>query len=111
MPRSLFVRPQLRTAAPWVGLAALVLGGLGLCVWAVEPPGPRTDERPDQFSERRARAVVDHLSEDIGVRLNGTPAHRRAADFLAAQLRGIPGLEVEIQEVAGTQIFATVPFP
>ena len=45
------------------------------------------------------------------MRLNGTPPHRRAAEYLAAELRKIPGFEVEIQEVADTHKFATLDFP
>ena len=54
---------------------------------------------------------MDHLSEQIGVRLNGTRPHRRAAEYLAAELRKLPGFEVEMQEVADTHTFATVRFP
>ena len=112
MPLLAIVHRQFRAASPWLLLAGVVLGVFALCVWALQPPPPRAaGARPDQFSEPRARAIVDHLSEDIGVRLNGTPGHRRAAEFLASELRRIPRLEVEIQEVADTHVFATVPFP
>ena len=112
MPLLAIVHRQFRAASPWLLLAGVVLGVFALCVWALQPPPPRAaGARPDQFSEPRARAIVDHLSEDIGVRLNGTPGHRRAAEYLASELRKIPRLEVEIQEVADTQIFSTVPFP
>jgi hypothetical protein len=108
-----FVRDgQIRVAGPWLSLAILVLAVLAICLSVIEPPAPRAGEvAPGEFSEPRARVVVDHLSENIGVRLNGTAPHRRAAEFLASELRKVPGFEVEIQQVGGTQIFSTVKFP
>src|SRR5688572_27002076 len=104
-----FVQPYVRSTGPWLLLAVWVGVVLLLCLRALDPPPARVGpERAEQFSEPRARAVVEHLSEDIGIRLNGTPAHRRAAEFLASELRKIPGFEVEIQEAEGTRTFSSV---
>jgi hypothetical protein len=99
-------------AGPWLTLAFVILGAFGICLVASTPPAPRAaPPSPGDFSEPRARALVDHLSAGIGLRLNGTPGHRRAAELLASELRKIPGVEVELQEAAGTQVFSTVRFP
>jgi hypothetical protein len=96
----------------WIALAALMLAVLGAAMWASEPPAPLPIDAPsDRFSEGRARGIVRRLSEEIGLRVNGTPAHARAAEVLAAELRTIPGLEVEIQRVSGTEVYRTVKLP
>ena len=71
------------------------------------------DAAADRFSEARARDIVRQLSERIGRRVNGTPGHAHAAEFLAAELSKIPGVEVETQQSAGTythKMFPSYPF-
>ena len=87
---------------------------LALVWWGLKPPAALDRSAPpERFSEGRARDIVRHLSEDIGLRVNGTPGHRRAAEYLAAELRKIPGVEVETQEVSDIhahQRLGQVPF-
>ena len=71
------------------------------------------DAAADRFSEARAHDIVRQLSEGIGRRVNGTPGYAQAAEFLAAELRKIPGLEAETQQSAGThthKMFPSYPF-
>lgn len=78
-----------------------------LAMWsAAEPPPPRPAEvAATEFSEARARRIIEHLTERIGYRVLGTEGHARAANYLEEQLRGITGLEVEIQDVETTTVF------
>ncbi|RKG71013.1 M28 family peptidase, partial [Corallococcus exercitus] len=45
--------------------------------------------------------MVRELAGDIGLRVLGTRGARRAEDALVRTLRGIPGLEVEVQQAQG----------
>jgi len=89
-------------------MAAVMLGS-----WrALQPPVALSDDAPaTRFSEGRARVLVRRLAEDIGLRVNGTPAHARAAELLAGELRRIPGLEVETQSASGTQVYRSSQLP
>lgn len=99
-------------ALTWGGVLALLLAVLGAALRAVEPPSPLPPDAPlERFSEGRARQTVRLLSEEIGFRVNGTPGHVAAAERLAAELRKIPGVEVEVQAVSGTQVYRTVMLP
>jgi hypothetical protein len=92
-------------------LGALAAAVLGAAWWALRPPAPLPADAPAaRFSEGRAREVVQRLV-DLGERVNGTAAHARAAELLASELRRIPGLEVEIQDVAGTEVYRSSVLP
>jgi hypothetical protein len=100
------------TATTWVALAGLLAALLGASWRALQPPAPLPADAPEaRFSEGRARETVRRLAGDIGFRVNGTPAHARAAELLAGELRRIPGVEVEIQDVSGTQILHSGRYP
>ncbi|HLK92365.1 MAG TPA: M20/M25/M40 family metallo-hydrolase [Polyangia bacterium] len=99
-------------ARTWASLAGVLVGVLAASWGAQRPPAPLPADAPaDRFSEGRARAVVRHLAEEIGARVNGTPSHAQAAAYLADELRRIPRLEVELQSVAGTQIYRSTRLP
>jgi hypothetical protein len=88
----------LRTSGSWLLVFGTIAAALLLSVHALAPPAPLGRDAPaERFSEGRARDIIRHLTEDIGLRVNGTPGHARAAEFLAAELRKIPGVEVEMQ--------------
>ena len=106
-------RARLRTA--WLGATALVAGGLAL---GVGSPGeavddetretrspattiaavPPTYERDlaSKLDASRSYATIKHLVEDIGPRVNGTPAERRGAEYLRDVLEPF-GYQVELQ--------------
>jgi hypothetical protein len=105
------IRPST-TALTWVALAGLLAALLGASWRALQPPAPLPADAPEaRFSEGRAREIVRRLAGDIGFRINGTPEHARAAELLAGELRRIPGVEVEIQDVSGTQILRKGWYP
>lgn len=84
----------------WLALAATVLAALLIVELADRPPRPLgLDAPPTVFSEARARVVTEHLAETIGLRVIGTPGRDAAADYLIGELRRIPGVEVEVQDV------------
>jgi len=91
-------------------IAALLMLSAG----ALVPPASLGRDAPvDRFSEARARDIVRQLSEGIGRRVNGTEGYAQAAEFLAAELRKIPGVEVETQQSSGThthKMFPSYPF-
>jgi hypothetical protein len=92
-------------------MAALLAVVVGAACWALRPPAALAPDAPaTRFSEGRARGVVQRLV-DLGERVNGTPEHTRAAEMLAAEMRNIPGLEVEIQDVSGTQVYRSSALP
>jgi hypothetical protein len=77
---------------------------------ALVPPAPLGRDAPAQrFSEARARDIVGQLAEGIGRRVNGTQGYVQAADYLAAELRKIPGVEVETQLGSGTHVHRLMP--
>ncbi|MBI2911433.1 MAG: M20/M25/M40 family metallo-hydrolase [Chloroflexi bacterium] len=63
---------------------------------AAAPPAPTTLPAPQISGERPFQHVLA-LAEGIGVRASGSPAERRAADYLAGQLRSW-GYHVSLQE-------------
>ena len=101
-------------AAPWLLVLGTIAAALLLSLRALMPPAPFDANAPaDQFSEGRAREIVRHLTEAIGLRVNGTAGHARAAEYLAAELRKLPGVEVETQQASSTHVhkmFPSVPF-
>ena len=98
----------------WLLVLGTLATVLALSVRALQPPAPLDRNAPaERFSEGRARDIVRHLTEDIGQRVSGAPGHAKAADYLAAELRKLPGVEVELQEVADVhthQRFPQLPF-
>lgn len=98
----------------WGVLLAGLLIAPGLVMWSQSlPPAVPADAGPEHFSAERAMRVVRHLTDDIGMRLNGTPAQEQAAQYLADELRSIPGVDVEIQRVSGVHQYSQeqIPFP
>ncbi len=84
---------------------AVVLGGAVLlaALWSARPASPRpADCAPTEFSEARARPIVDELAGAIGERVAGSAGATRALAYLEKELRAIPGLEVEVQNVTAT---------
>ena len=104
----------LRSGCPWLLLFGTVAACLILSARALVPLAALGgDAAADRFSEARAHDIVRQLSEGIGRRVNGTPGYAQAAEFLAAELRKIPGLEAETQQSAGThthKMFPSYPF-
>ena len=98
----------------WLLVLGTLATVLAASVHALQPPTPLDRNAPaERFSEGRARDIVRHLTEDIGQRVSGAPGHAKAADYLAAELRKLPGVEVELQEVADVhthQRFPQLPF-
>lgn len=89
------------------GLAAAVLGGVR---WADQPPAPAPADVPAiEFSEARARPVMEHLAGTIGTRVTGTPARDAAAEYLVSTLGAIPGVEVQVQEHVGSAVSVMRP--
>ncbi|OJH38588.1 M28 family peptidase [Cystobacter ferrugineus] len=85
----------------WTLALAVCVLVLGIVRASDRLPAPRGLDTPaDAFSEARAWPVLLELSR--GPRVAGTPEQARAAEYLAAQLRAIPGLEVEVQRAQGT---------
>ena len=86
--------------APLTYIAGCAVLGLLLALvqWRERPPTPRGADTPaTAFAEARAMATVRHLAEVIGTRATGTRGQQDAVDYLAAQLRAIPGIEVDVQ--------------
>jgi hypothetical protein len=99
-------------AMVWVALAAVLAAVMGASWRALQPPAPlAADAAESRFSEGRAREIVRQLSDDIGFRVNGTQNHARAAELLAGELRKIPGVDVEIQTVSGTEVYRSSWLP
>jgi hypothetical protein len=98
--------PSAIHSARRLAVAALtVVGVFSLATWGTRPPAPVPAEAPPTvFSEARAAPALKHLAEEIGNRKLGTPEGARAAEFLLQRLRGIPGLEVELQDVRGALV-------
>ncbi len=89
-------------------LAAFLLTELAL----VLPDPVSQSALPGEFSANRAMNVVRKLT-DIGLRRNGTAGGRRAAEYLAAELGKLPGIEVDIQRVSNVARYGQqgIPFP
>ncbi|WP_395849844.1 M28 family peptidase [Cystobacter fuscus] len=85
----------------WTLILAVAALVLGLVRASYRLPSPRGPDTPaDSFSEARAWPVLRELAR--GPRVAGTPEQERAAEYLAEQLRAIPGLEVRVQRAEGT---------
>lgn len=65
-------------------------------VSAMDATIAQVEETVPKFSKQRAMIHVRKLADDIGVRVKGTGAERRAAKYVARKLRGF-GYEVEMQ--------------
>ena len=74
------------------GAAWLVAGALGIA-----GAGPACSRAPTGFDGLRARAHLEMLAATIGSRPVGTPANRRARDYLIEQLTA-SGFTVRIQD-------------
>lgn len=89
-------------AGVWLAAAALTAGLYGIVQWADRPPAPVPASAPaTEFSEARARPVMEHLARDIGLRVMGTPQRDAAQAYLVATLSAIPGVQVATQEWSG----------
>ncbi len=107
-------RTNPRVVGAWAAWTSLV-ASIRIAVFAANrpiPPAP-TSAPVEAFSEARALPILKHLTNDIGLRINGTEGAERAAEYLAAHLREIPGLEVDIQRVSDSRLFrgTFVPWP
>lgn len=95
----LFKSTALRT---WLTLAAILLGLWALAERVQAPPSPRGLEAPlEEFSAARAMPIVRKLADEIGSHPVGSAAGAAAAEYLAGELRKLPRLEVELQDVEG----------
>jgi hypothetical protein len=81
----------------WAVVALLLAASFGVAYLATRPT-------PEGDAGRRALATSQRL-QDIGVRVAGTAELARGLDLVEGELRGIPGLEVERQQVSGTYRF------
>lgn len=92
-------------------MGALVAVAVALTLWGERLPAPRGSDAPaTEFSAERAMVAL-RAQTDLGRRLSGTPEERAAAERLATMLRAIPGMEVTIEEVAGSRQFLGTPYP
>ncbi|MDB4971829.1 MAG: peptidase [Myxococcaceae bacterium] len=95
----------------WVAVVHALL----LATFFVNRPIPPRDAAASSatFSEQRALSVLKHLTNDFGPRLAGTSGAERAAEYLAEQLRALPGVEVELQHASDSRLFrgTFVPWP
>ena len=100
----------VRSGTPWLLVFGIIAAALILSARALVPPAPLGRDAPaERFAEGRARDVVHQLTEGIGRRVNGTAGYARAAEYLAAALHEIPGVEVETYQGAGTYIHRLFP--
>lgn len=77
------------------------------CLWADGLPAQR--ESRGSSPALVARPRPRRRRQDIGLRVNGTLGHARAAAYLLNELRKLPGVEVELQEHAGTHVHQFIP--
>lgn len=96
---STFGTPLVRGSAMFF----LLLVALWAVAWRVQQPAaPVGDDAPAlQFSESRAMRVVRKLADEIGTHPVGSAQAAVAADYLAAELRKLPRVEVELHDVEG----------
>ena len=100
----------LCSGIPWLLVLVIIAVALILSMRALVPPAPLGRDAPaERFSEGRARDIVYQLSEGIGRRVNGTQGYSKAAEYLAAELQKIPGVEVETYQGSGTYIHRLFP--
>lgn len=98
--------------ARWCALVAVFSLVVLAAFVANRPIEPRPATAPaTEFSELRAKPVVQMLADTIGVRPTGSPGAERAAQYLAAQLRAIPRVEVDIQRVSDQRFYENTPYP
>ncbi|HEU6451633.1 MAG TPA: M28 family metallopeptidase [Gemmatimonadaceae bacterium] len=94
----------MRPIRYWAAATLLIGGLLALIAWRERPPRAKRASIPTtEFSAERAWRVLAYLADTIGYRVSGTPGARRAEEYLAARLREVPGVEVEVQEVSGAR--------
>lgn len=91
--------PRGRRGLVWLASAAALAAVLTIAEWGDRPPAPvPASAPPTEFSEARARPVMQFLAGTIGRRVTGSPERDRAAAYLAATLGAIPGVEVQMQD-------------
>jgi hypothetical protein len=83
----------------------LLIGLLvAVVLWRDEPPRAKPASIPaTEFSAERAWRTLSYLADSIGYRVSGTPGTHRAEEYLVARLRGVPGVDVQVQEVSGVR--------
>jgi hypothetical protein len=75
-----------------------------LVAWSERVPSVVEANAPTaEFSAARAWPTLSMLADTIGLRVTGTPGADRALQYLAEQVRAIPGVEAEIQDVTGAR--------
>lgn len=98
--------------ARWLALTAAFSLVVLAAFAANQPIEPQPTSAPaTQFSEARARPIVAMLADTIGVRPTGSDGAARAAQYLAAQLRSIPRVEVDVQRVSDQRFYENTPYP
>jgi hypothetical protein len=94
----------LRSIRYWAAATLLIGGLLALIAWRERPPRAKSASIPaTEFSAERAWRALSYLADTIGYRVSGTPGARRAESYLLEQLREVPGVEVDVQEVSGAR--------
>ncbi|HEX7243343.1 MAG TPA: M28 family peptidase [Longimicrobiaceae bacterium] len=94
----------------WLAAAALLATVLALVEWTDRPPSPApASVAATEFSEARARPTLETLAGRIGKRVIGTAGADSAAAYLVATLRAIPGVEVQVQDSAWTDLSPWIP--
>ncbi|MGH7632893.1 MAG: M28 family peptidase, partial [Gemmatimonadaceae bacterium] len=79
-------------------------------IWRERPPRPAPANAPvTEFSATRAWPVLAHLADTIGYRVAGTPGADSAVAYLVRTLRGIPGLDVTVQDASGAWRYPRSP--
>ena len=109
MPRYQRVPPRrplpwsttLRTWAAMLGAGALLAL---LVAWSERLPEPASATAPaTEFSALRAWPALAQLADSTGYRVTGTGGNDRARAWLVAQLRALPGIEVQEQDAVGVR--------
>lgn len=94
--------PWRHTLSLWAGLAATLAVVVLAIAWSERLPTPQPSTAPaTAFSAARAWPTLAYLADTVGRRLPGSPQSERARERLLAQLRSIPGLEVQEQDTVG----------
>lgn len=104
--------PEGLSSVAWLFTGMAIAAFLTMFAFSLPDPSP-ANAPEERFSAERAMKVVRKLSDDIGLRRNGTPGQQRAVEYLAAELGKLPGVEVEVQKVSGVAQYGQlgIPFP